>query len=196
MQKIINKLFKSSEETLLKALIGKKLVKIRHDQFDCAAVSFLRVSFFFENGETYELENSVESTDFMWDDYGEEDVAVFKFHRVEDKGINYNYGFDNYPKQVEIPINETIIDIVVIEDNIKTYDKTNNSIISEYDYVKGVIFVFDDYKYCFHRGMWFSDDIVINRGEKPEEKIGNIDEDWEWGAERFSINTRQFRNLK
>ena len=119
MQNKINKLFTKPEETLLKTLIGKTLIKIRHDRFDYSTVSFLRVTFFFENGEVYELENSTEPTDFMWDDYGEEDVAVFKIHKTEDKGINYNYGFDNYPSQIEMPINETIKDIVVIEDNVE-----------------------------------------------------------------------------
>lgn len=196
MQSKINKLFTKSEETLLKALIAKKIIKIRHDRFDFAPVSFLRVTFFFEDGGVFELENSTEPTDFMWDDYGEEDVAVFKFHKTEDKGIDYNYGFDNYPAQIEMPINEVIKDIVVIEDNVKAYDKKNNNLVSEYDYVKGIIFVFDGYKYCFHRGSWFSDDIVINRGEDPEAKIGNVDDDWEWGEERYSVNTRTFRSLK
>ena len=196
MQNKINKLFTKPEETLLKTLIGKTLIKIRHDRFDYSTVSFLRVTFFFENGEVYELENSTEPTDFMWDDYGEEDVAVFKIHKTEDKGINYNYGFDNYPSQIEMPINETIKDIVVIEDNVKSFDKANNNLISEYDYVKGLVVVFDGYKYCFHRGPWFSDDIVINRGETPETKIGNIDDDWEWGEDRYSVNTRTFRSLK
>lgn len=196
MQSKIKKLFTKEEEALLKSLIGKKIIKIKHDQFDFATVSFLRIALFLEDGRVYELENSAEPTDFMWDDYGEEDVAIFKFHKTEDKGINYNYGFDNYPAQVEIPLNEVIEDIVVIEDNIKAYDKSNNNLISEYDYVKGIIFVFDDYKYCFHRGLWFSEDIIINRGDTPETKIGNIDDDWEWGEERYSINTRTFRSLK
>ncbi len=196
MQSKINKLFTKPEEALLKALIGQKLIKIRHDRFDFTSVSFLRVTFFFEDGGIYELENSTEPTDFMWDDYGEEDVAVFKFHKTEDKGINYNYGFDNYPAQIETLINETIKDIVVIEDNVNAYNSKTKEFVSGYDYVKGVIFTFDGYKYCFHRGPWFSDDIVIIRGETPETKIGNINDDWEWGEERYSINTRKFRSLK
>lgn len=196
MQNKINKLFTKSEEALLKALIGETLTKIRHDRFDFATVSFLRVTFFFEDGNIYELENSTELTDFMWDDYGKEDVAVFKFQKTEDKGIDYKYGFDNYPAQIEMPIHELIKDIIVIEDKVKAYDKSNNNLISEYDYVKGVIFVFDGYKYCFYRGSWFSDDIIINRGEMPETKIGKIDDDWEWGEQRYSVNTRTFRSLK
>ena len=93
-------------------------------------------------------------------------------------------------------LNEIIKDIVVVEDNVKAYDKSNNNLVSEYDYVKGVIFIFNGYKYCFHRALWFSDDIVINKGETPETKIGNIDDDWEWGEERYSVSKRTFRSLK
>lgn len=196
MKTKINKMFTKQEEALLKTLVCKTISKIRHDRFDNANVSFLRVTFFIKDDGVYELENCIEPTDFMWDDYGEEDVAVFKFHKVDDKGIDYKYGFNNYPKQIEMPIDELIKDIVIVEDSVKAYNKSNNKLVSEYDYVKGVIFVFADYKYCFSRGAWFSDDIVINKGVNPENKIGSIDKGWEWGEDRYSINKRTFRSLK
>lgn len=195
MKTKINKMFTKLEETLLKTLVGKTLNKIRHDRFDNANVSFQRVTLFIKDDGAYELENRIEPTDFMWDDYGEEEVAVFKFHKVDDKGIDYKYGFNNYPKQIEMPIGESIKDIVIVEDTVKAYDKSNNKLVSEYDYVKAVIFVFADYKYCFSRGAWFSDDIVINKGDNLENKIGSIDKDWEWGEGRYSINKRTFRSL-
>ena len=195
MQKQINKLFTEKEINILKSLIGQKIDKIRHDRFDYTNTSFKRITFFVGN-KVYELLNEAEETDFMWDDYGEEAVAVFKFSEIEDKGMDHKYGFDNYPAQIETPINDVIKDIIVIEDNVKAYDYKTKALVSEYDYVKGIIIELNHSKYCFNRGIWFSEEIVINKGQEPESKIGNIDNDWEWGEDRYSINTRTFRSLK
>ena len=195
MQKKINKLFIKQEETLLKSLIGKKLNKLRHDAYINSNVSFRKVSFFVE-GKIYLLSNMLEEMEFMWDgnEY-EEEVAVFKFFECNEEATNEKYGFDNL-QIIDTPIDKTIKDIIIIEDNVKAYDSKTKEFVSEYDYVKGVIFVFDGFKYCFSRGEWFIEHIDINKGETPETKIGNINNDWEWGEERYSINTRKFRSLK
>ena len=195
MQKQINKLFTEEELNILKSLINQKIDKIRHDRFDYTNTSFRRITFFIGD-KVYELLNEAEETDFMWDDYGEEAVAVFKFSEIEDKGIDYKYGFDNYPTQIETPINDVVKDIIVIEDNVKSFDSSTKSFVSEYNYVKGIIIEFGQIKYCFNRGVWFSEEIVINKGQEPESKIGNIDNDWEWGEDRYSINTRTLKSLK
>lgn len=195
MQKQINKLFTEKEINILKSLIGQKIDKIRHDRFDYTNTSFRRITFFVGD-KVYELLNEAEETDFMWDDYGEEAVAVFKFSEIEDKGMDYKYGFDNYPAQIETPINDVVKDIIVIEDNVKSFDSSTKSLVSEYNYVKGIIVELGQIKYCFNRGVWFSEEIVINKGQEPESKIGNIDNDWEWGEDRYSINTRTVKSLK
>lgn len=195
MQTKINKLFDEKEIQLLKSLIGKKFEKVRHDRFDFSNVSYKRVSLFVD-GNMYELLNDIEEIDFMWDDYGDEAVAVFKFDKTEDKGISYNYDIENYPTQIETPVNIVINDIVIIEDNVKSYDKKSDNLVSEYDYVKGIIVVLDGFSYCFTRDIWFSEEIGIIKGEDPQSKIGNIDDDWEWGEDRYSKNTRKFRSLK
>ncbi len=194
MQEKINKLFNVKEIELFKSLIGKKFEKVRHDKFDFSNTSYRRVTLFVDGG-TYELINDIEEIDFMWDDYGDEAVAVFKFEKTNDMGIDYNYGIDNYPKQIENPINEVIQDIIIIEDNVKAFDKVTNNFVSEYDYVKGVIVVLDGFSYCFTRDIWFSEEIRINKGENPQAKIGNIDDDWEWGEDRYSVNSRTFKKL-
>ena len=132
----------------------------------------------------------------MWDgnEY-EEEVAVFKFFECNEEATNEKYGFDNL-QIIDTPIDKTIKDIIIIDDNVKAYNSKTKEFVSEYDYVKGVIFVFDGFKYCFSRGEWFIEHIDINKGETPETKIGNINDDWEWGEERYSINTRKFRSLK
>ena len=195
MQKKINLLFKNEDENLLKSLIGKEVTKIRHDKFDFSNVSYRRVLLFVKD-KVFELENPAEEIDFMWDDFGDETVGVFKFHQTIDNGIDFNYGFDNYPKQIETVVNQKVNDIVVIEDNVKAYNSKTRGFISEYDYIKGIIIDFGDFKYCFYRSVWFSDDIYIEKGQTPENRIGNIDDDWEWGEERYSINTRKLRSLK
>lgn len=195
MQKKINKLFNEKEIQLFKLLIGQKLEKVRHDRFDFSNTSYRRVTLFVDD-KAYELINDIEETDFMWDDYGDEAIAVFKFEKTNDMGIDYNYGIENYPKQIENPVNEIIKDIIIIEDNVKAFDKATNSFVSEYDYVKGIIVVLDGFSYCFTRDVWFSEEIRINKGENPQSKIGNIDDDWEWGEDRYSINSRTFKSLK
>ena len=195
MQKKINKLFNEKEIQLFKLLIGQQLEKVRHDRFDFSNTSYRRVTLFV-NDKAYELINDIEETDFMWDDYGDEAVAVFKFKKTNDMGIDYNYGIENYPKQIENPVNEIIKDIIIIEDNVKAFDKATNNFVSEYDYVKGIIVVLDGFSYCFTRDVWFSEEIRINKGENPQSKVGNINDDWEWGEDRYSINSRTFKSLK
>ena len=195
MQKKINKLFNEKEIQLFKLLIGQKLEKVRHDRFDFSNTSYRRVTLFVDD-KAYELINDIEETDFMWDDYGDEAIAVFKFEKTNDMGIDYNYGIENYPKQIENPVNEIIKDIIIIEDNVKAFDKATNNFVSEYDYVKGIIVVLDGFSYCFTRDVWFSEEIRINKGENPQSKVGNINDDWEWGEDRYSINSRTFKSLK
>ncbi|MDY6093785.1 MAG: hypothetical protein SPI58_01940 [Candidatus Enteromonas sp.] len=93
MQSKIDKRLIPEQEALLKSLIEKKIEKIRHDRFDFSNVSFQRVTFFCE-GQAYELNNSVEELEFMWDEFGYETVEVFKFFKAEDRGIDYNYGWE------------------------------------------------------------------------------------------------------
>ena len=195
MQSKIDKRLISEQELLLRSLIGKKIEKIRHDRFEYSNVSYKRVTIFCE-GQSYELSNDVEELDFMWDDYGEETVGVFKFFKTEDKGLDYNYGCDSYPVQIETPIGKTLIDVVLIEDHVEAYDKKSDKRFSEYDYVKGVIFVFDDIKYMFVRDIWFSDDIVINKGFTPENKLIDPENDWEPGEESYYTNVRKLRSIK
>lgn len=196
MQNKINKLFTKEEETLLATLIGKKLGKVRHDAYFNSNISFRKVSFFVAE-KIFLLLNTLEEMDFMWDGdgYEGEEVAVFKFLECNEEVTKENYGFDNL-QFIDIPVHEIIKDIIIIEDNVKAYDSNTKEFVSEYDYVKGVVFVFDGFKYCFSRCNWFLEDININKGENPETKIGNINDDWEWGENRYSINTRIFRSLK
>lgn len=197
MQRKINKLFTNNEESILKSLIGKKLKILRHDAYINSNVSFRKVSFFIDD-KIYILLNTLENIDFMWDNdqYGDEDVAIFKFATCNEKETLETYGFDSSFKIIDSPINQTIKDIIIIEDDVKAYNSKNDEFVSDYKYVKGIIFVFDEFKYCFSRSDWFVEHIQINEGENPESKINNVDEDWAWGDERYSINTRKYKSLK
>lgn len=195
MQSKIDKRLNPEQEALLKSLIGKKVDKIRHDRFDYSNVSYERVTIFCED-EVYELNNGVEALDFMWDDFGEETVAVFKFFKTEDKGIDYDYGCEGYPAQVETPVEKTLIDVILVEDHVEAFSRASGDRFSQYDYVKGVILVFEGIKYSFVRDIWFSDDITIYKGNNPEAKIGDPDEDWEPGEEVYYTNVRKMRSLK
>ena len=130
MQKKINKLFIKQEETLLKSLIGKKLNKLRHDAYINSNVSFRKVSFFVE-GKIYLLSNMLEEMEFMWDgnEY-EEEVAVFKFFECNEEATNEKYGFDNL-QIIDTPIDKTIKDIIIIDDNVKAYNSKTKEFVSE-----------------------------------------------------------------
>ena len=195
MQSKIDKRLIPEQEALLKSLIGKRVEKIRHDRFDYSNVSYERVTMFC-GGEAFELNNSVEELDFMWDEYGEESVGVFKFFKTADKGIDYDYGCEGYPAQVETPIGKTLLDVLLVEDHVEAFNRDNGKCFSQYDYVKGVILAFEGVKYSFVRDIWFSDDIAIYKGRNPEERIGNPAEDWEPGEEVYYTNLRRMRSLK
>ena len=197
MQREINKLFANDEEVILKSLIGKNLKIIRHDSYINSNVSFRKVSFLIDD-KFYILLNTLENIDFMWDNeqYGDEDVAVFKFQNCDEKETLETYGFGSNLKIIDSPVNLTIKDIVIIEDDIRAYDSKTNEFVSEYKYVKGIIFVLNELKYCFSRSDWFVEHIQINKGENPESKLSGVNEDWTWGNERYSINTRKYRSIK
>lgn len=195
MQSKIDKRLNPEQEAFLKSLIGKKVDKIRHDRFDYSNVSYERVTIFCED-EVYELNNGVEALDFMWDDFGEETVVVFKFFKTEDKGIDYDYGCEGYPAQVETPVEKTLIDVILVEDHVEAFGRASGDRFSQHDYVKGAILVFEGIKYSFVRDVWFSDDITIYKGNNPEAKIGDPDEDWEPGEEVYYTNVRKMLSLK
>lgn len=195
MQSKIDKRLTTEQETLLKSLIGKTVEKIRHDCFEYSNVSYKRVTIFCD-GAAYELNNEVEELDFMWDDFGKESVGVFKFFKTEDRGINYDYGCQGYPAQVETPIGKQLLDVVLIEDHVEAFDKSTGNRFSQYDYVKGIILRFEGTNYSFVRDVWFSDDITVYKGNEPEKKLGKPEEDWEAGEECFYTNKRKMRSLK
>ena len=92
------------------------------------------------------------------------------------------------------PINLKVKDIVIINDKVKAYDGNNQ--FGEYDYVKGIIVKFEGFEYLFHRSIWFSDDIIVDRGTETVERLSPIDEDWgDWSKPRHSVNTREFISL-
>lgn len=187
----INKKFKEEEIALLKNLIGKKIVKIKHDEFWQSNSVYLRVSFYTDDGKIYQLKNKVEGLDFLW---GPEDVAVFSFKECEEKDTGPFFTKGEVPKIISTPINLEVKDIVIINDKVKAYDGNNQ--FGEYDYVKGIIVKFEGFEYLFHRSIWFSDDIIVDRGTETVERLSPIDEDWgDWSKPRHSVNTREFISL-
>lgn len=188
----INHLLKREEIELLKSLINKKLVSIKHDSFIYTNSSFVKVSFYFEDGSIFQLANRIVGVD---DFFGEdEDVAKFTFQKCEEKDTETEFTGGNYPKIITSPINLKIKDIILINENVKTYEK--KELTYEFDYVKGIIFRFEGIDYLFQRNIWFSEDIFIFKGANVMNKIVPVDEGWDdWGEGNHSDNTRNIISL-
>ena len=178
------------DKNLLSSLIGNKIAKIKHDMFFWGNFSTQKISI-YANEKIYQLQLIENDVDFI---RGDESVSSFKFVECEEAETNTIYTGNNAPKQVETIIDEKVTDIIVIEDKIIAFEEDEQ--FGEYQYVEGLLIVLENKKYCFWKENYYSEDIMIDKGQNPEDKIVNVNEMWsDWAPKCHSQNERTFVSL-
>ena len=149
--KVIDIRLKEAEMAQLKSLCGSTIRSIFHDPFSFTNTSLQIVRMAFDNKDYY-LYSFTEPLDY----YGsEEDVAVWSFKDTEYPAVSKK-------DFIETPINETIKQIHVIQENQKLFENGNQT----YDVwlTRGLIIDFGDHQISFEKAVWFSEDIIIRKG--------------------------------
>ncbi len=148
---------------ILKSCIGKKFENINHDEFTFTNSSLQAVELKIEDKRIY-LYNLAEKQDY----FGSiEDVAIFT---VELK----KYPFIEKKKFINFPINESIKNIFVIQENQKLFKNTEQT----YDIwlTRGLIFDLELHQIAFKKAEWLSEDIFIQKGYNLKEIFDDTDE--------------------
>ncbi|MBR5937501.1 MAG: hypothetical protein IKZ90_04435 [Clostridiales bacterium] len=167
--KIIDIRLKQSEVDMLCSMIGKKLIALRHDEFQFTPTSSQVVEMVTENASYY-LYSFTECLDY----YGtKEDVAVWsisddKLPIIDKKAF------------IKTPVNEVVKGITLIQENQRLFENGKQT----YDVwvTRGIIFEVGDRQIAFEKDVWFSEEIVVHRGyelSKQFSPAGDFCEHWD-----------------
>ena len=152
----IDKRFDSKTISLLKTFVGREIECLRCDPFFYSTSVYGIVGIKVEN-QWIAFTNFIE----VLDHYGaDEDVAVFKANKCEEQDIRSFTG----EKMIDIPIEIKITGVDIINENLRLY----NGKIQTYDVwvTRGVIFKLDNGReISLEKDVWFSEDIIVERGE-------------------------------
>lgn len=166
---IIDKRLNSNEMSILRQLIGKKIVSFMHDEFNFNNSSSQVVGIETELGMVY-LYNFTEPLDY----YGSvEDVAVWKLTKER-------YKFVDNKNLISSPVGETVKEIRIVQENQKLFE--NGTQTYNVWVTRGIIFDFGDHQFAFEKPVWFSEDIYVHKGYDLITKFTSTDEfvndDW------------------
>jgi hypothetical protein len=144
--------FDQESKKLLCGLIGHAMTQYRHDPFLYTSTFTRQGEIFFEDRVVMLKSQSVPVDFFFW---GPDDVSKFSIQSIKkEEAVSALKG----AKQIDFPVNETVIDVLLVEDDIK--QKKDGKTVFEYCFAKGVIFVFKDRQIAFERqGEYFSEEI-------------------------------------
>ena len=140
----------------LRNMIGKKLVKYKHDPFMFSTSVYGIAGICFEDS-CFALTNQVEICDYFGT---EEDVAMFKINIVKETDI---HSLIEDETMIDTPVNSVLKQIILVEENQKLFEND----VQKYDVylTRGVIFVMQDgLEISFEKNIWFSEDITIQKG--------------------------------
>ena len=165
----IDKRLKPEEIEILQQLIGQDLISVRHDEFLFANSSSQVIGFEIKDRFVY-LYSFTEPLDY----FGSiEDVAVWEVS--EEK-----YQFVDNKSLISSPVKESIKEIHIIQENQQLFEdgkQTYNVWVT-----RGIIFDFGDYQYSFEKPIWFSSDILIQKGYNLIDKFASVEkfenDDW------------------
>jgi hypothetical protein len=144
--------FDQESKKLLCGLIGHTMTQYRHDPFLYTNTFTRQCEIFFEDIVVMLKSQSVPVDFFFW---GSDDVSKFSIQPIKkEEAVSALKG----TKQIDFPVNETVIDVLLVEDDIK--QKKDGKAIFEYRFAKGIVFVFKDRQIAFERqGEYFSEEI-------------------------------------
>ena len=160
----------TSEETLLKGLIGKRLQCYLHDEFQFTPSSSQAVQIMMEGDRPYYLYSFTEPQDYFG---AEEDVAVWTFQE-EGLPIIEKKHF------VKVPVGEVIQRIVLVQENQRVYSDDEQT----YDIwlTRGIIIDFGNHQIAFEKDIWFSEEIIVHKGYDLANRFSPVDsfgKDWD-----------------
>ena len=154
--KYVDVRFSNSDETALRGMLGRRLVRYKHDPFVFSASVYGVVGICVE-GDAWTFTNFVEVADY----YGaDEDVAIFRMQRADWDDIR-----SCIPDQtmIETPVGRVVSSIDVVNERQKLFD--NDIQIYEVCLTRGIVFKFDDGgELSFEKNIWFSEDITVRKG--------------------------------
>ena len=154
---------KNEDIRILQAAVGKDLDRIEHDEFVETNTSSQAVRFVLGDARFY-LYSFTEPLDY----YGaEEDVAVWSVKEKEYLLI-VNKSF------VSTSIQEKITAIHIVQEHQRLFENSQQT----YDVwvTRGIIIDFGDHELAFEKPIWFSEDILIHKGNNLIERFQPVEE--------------------
>lgn len=148
----VNISFKDEERSLLKSLIGQKLVAVYHDAFVFTNTSSEIVKIETDNTTAF-LYSFVEPLEHFG---SVEDTAVWTFETVPYPAVDSK-------DFVKTPVQECISKIELIEEKQRLFK--GNELAYEIAVTRGIIFTLESGRqFAFEKAIWFSEEIIIHRG--------------------------------
>lgn len=169
----IDKRIGNGDSGIFRDMVEKTLLCIMHDPFVYSNSVYGIVGMNFDN-TFYKISNKSNVQDYFG---AKEDVAIFNITKDEKKNIHSNIEGE---KMIEIPINQRIRHINVVNEHQRLYENTQQT----YDVwiTRGVIIeLADGLEISFEKEIWFSEEINIERGYKLIDKffpVSRIEEEW------------------
>lgn len=142
---------RDNEIDILHKMCGKTLKAFYHDPFMFKNVSSQAIKICTDLEEYY-LYSFTEEKDY----YGSiEDVAVWSIEGTV-------YPLIESKEFISSPVNEVVKNILIVNENQRLYKGD----IQIYDVwvTRGIVFDFGDHQIAFEKAVWFSEDIIIHKG--------------------------------
>ncbi len=155
----IDKRLNENEMDILRQLIGRKIVSLRHDKFRPvhlhAATGVVGIE--TEQGMIY-LYSETDSMNYFG---SVEDEAVLTLSHERHAWLDYDEC--SYALTTTSPVNETVKEIHVVQDHQQLYE--NGEQTFDIWLTWGIIFDFGDYQYSLEKSQGFSGLIFIEKGK-------------------------------
>lgn len=175
-------------KSLLKSVIGGKLIKYRHDPFTITPSFTIQGEVFFED-KILRVRSEEMAADFF--EAGEEEISALFVEKIaEEDAMSACIGI----KQIDFPVGEKVKDIWIVDEKIQEF--VDNKPGERYDLTRGVVFILEDMQLGFEKDIWLSVEIYPHKGDdvlKDFQRLGADLNGWPKGC--MSKNKRTAYSL-
>lgn len=175
-------------KTLLKSVIGGKLIKYRHDPFTITPSFTIQGEIFFED-KIIRVRSEETIADFF--EAGEEEISALFIEKIaEEDAVSACIGV----KQIDFPVGEKVKDVWVVDEEIQEF--VGNKPGEIYDLTRGIIFILEDMQLGVEKDIWLSVEIYPRKGDdvlKDFQRLGTDLKGWPKGC--MSKNKRTVYSL-
>lgn len=188
--KIQNSCLTNEEILIIKSLIGKVMIKYRHDEFLLGKDIIVGNAEFFIGNKVYAVTNYPHFCPF----FGQaDDVCDIRFKEIE---AEYAKSYCLDTQQIDFPLEKKIKDIIVANDKIDQYK--GKELLFTYLFTRAIIFVFDDVQIGFEKDNWMQELIIVKKGTDIVSRLQDPNAEFsDWDCEDIkSTNTRKIFSLK